>query len=458
MKKTTILVAVLAFACPLLAQTPDLNLGGAGARAIGMGGAFVSIADDATAVYWNPAGLAQLKKPEVTLVGYHGRWVDAHKWDYYPKEVSLRGGFDIGSYKLNFASFALPLNPGGRNLVLGTSVHMIMDGTAGSDFTNVRDNDTELQVEEARGGLYQYSGFAAYEVNKYLLVGAGAGVMKGSLHEQEVVYMTRTSFAPEEYIEERTEAEMIWESGVIFSGGLLVRPLRALKVGVMYRTKAPTTVTPGKLMSYVDDTNDQSNSYPWQEVVDEEESSTELDFPAVYAGGISYRVNDQLTLACDYQLHKWSEAKLKDEDGNQLMDGGRPLLIAFDSKQVRLGMEYLFETGGRPIPVRLGYYRYNTPVPDWFQEQLRGFYGEDEDADGVDQDGVTYPVRSTPRNFFTAGIGIVTPIALIDTALEYSKMHEEVFRQGLNASLERKVLKVYLSVIAKFDIPGLGEE
>ena len=29
---------------------------GAGARGIGMGRAFVGLADDATAVYWNPAG------------------------------------------------------------------------------------------------------------------------------------------------------------------------------------------------------------------------------------------------------------------------------------------------------------------------------------------------------------------------------------------------------------------
>ena len=35
---------------------------GVGARALGMGSMFVSIADDATAAYWNPAGLAQVKK------------------------------------------------------------------------------------------------------------------------------------------------------------------------------------------------------------------------------------------------------------------------------------------------------------------------------------------------------------------------------------------------------------
>ena len=35
---------------------------GVGARALGMGGAFVAISDDATATYWNPAGLTKVKK------------------------------------------------------------------------------------------------------------------------------------------------------------------------------------------------------------------------------------------------------------------------------------------------------------------------------------------------------------------------------------------------------------
>ena len=34
---------------------------GVGARALGMGGAFAGLADDASAAYWNPAGLAYLK-------------------------------------------------------------------------------------------------------------------------------------------------------------------------------------------------------------------------------------------------------------------------------------------------------------------------------------------------------------------------------------------------------------
>lgn len=43
-------------------HTAEFLSHGVGARALGMGSAFVSIADDATAAYWNPAGLATVEK------------------------------------------------------------------------------------------------------------------------------------------------------------------------------------------------------------------------------------------------------------------------------------------------------------------------------------------------------------------------------------------------------------
>lgn len=39
---------------------------GAGARALGMGGAFFAVADDATAAYWNPAALSLLERKEIS--------------------------------------------------------------------------------------------------------------------------------------------------------------------------------------------------------------------------------------------------------------------------------------------------------------------------------------------------------------------------------------------------------
>ena len=43
------------------------NTFGIGPRAIGMGGAFTAIADDASAAYWNPAGLSQISSYEISI-------------------------------------------------------------------------------------------------------------------------------------------------------------------------------------------------------------------------------------------------------------------------------------------------------------------------------------------------------------------------------------------------------
>jgi len=54
---------------------------GVGARSLGMGGAFVAISDEATAGYWNPAGLADLQYPQ--LVGmYAERFAKLVNYNY----------------------------------------------------------------------------------------------------------------------------------------------------------------------------------------------------------------------------------------------------------------------------------------------------------------------------------------------------------------------------------------
>jgi len=58
---------------------PFLEIG-VGARAIGMGGAFVGTADDASALYWNPAGITQMDRPEAILV--HTQWIADIRFDY----------------------------------------------------------------------------------------------------------------------------------------------------------------------------------------------------------------------------------------------------------------------------------------------------------------------------------------------------------------------------------------
>ena len=53
---------------------------GIGAKARGMGGAFVGLADDPSALYWNPAGLSQLECPQVMFM--HDRWAQDIRYEY----------------------------------------------------------------------------------------------------------------------------------------------------------------------------------------------------------------------------------------------------------------------------------------------------------------------------------------------------------------------------------------
>jgi hypothetical protein len=65
-----LLVLLLAWSGPSAAQTSDIPAAfadiGCGARPMGMGGAFVALADDANALLWNPAGLTNPDRPQLT--------------------------------------------------------------------------------------------------------------------------------------------------------------------------------------------------------------------------------------------------------------------------------------------------------------------------------------------------------------------------------------------------------
>lgn len=65
-------LSLLLLAAPALAQnggTPGQFLNfGVGGRAMAMGGAYYGISDDASAAYWNPAGLAQIQRKELTTM------------------------------------------------------------------------------------------------------------------------------------------------------------------------------------------------------------------------------------------------------------------------------------------------------------------------------------------------------------------------------------------------------
>lgn len=131
---TLALYCLCALTSPTHAQTShyagDPLLLGAGARALGMGSAYVALSFDATAVYWNPAGLA----PEVySRVGFD-------KSSLPPKrEIHVQHAEQFGG-SVNHDVFALrlPIRKGG----IGLSI--VRAGVDGIALTNLEDSDRPI--------------------------------------------------------------------------------------------------------------------------------------------------------------------------------------------------------------------------------------------------------------------------------------------------------------------------
>lgn len=110
---------------------------GEGAPAMGMAGAYTSIADDPSAIYWNPAGLAQLRQIEV--MGMLGTlFNDKSRSSYfsmqYPTKDDIHIGFSFsslfftelqGAHEDDWSgAIAIPVTKD-RRLMIGTSFHYL---------------------------------------------------------------------------------------------------------------------------------------------------------------------------------------------------------------------------------------------------------------------------------------------------------------------------------------------
>ncbi len=143
-----VLVAVLPASSLAQGTSGSQFLGvGVGARAAGMGGAYVSVADDGTALYWNPAGLSRVEGHRLTLS--HVSWLSDATYQH--------------------ASYAAPL---GRDAAFGVALEQ---GSVSWD------NTGEGSFESG-----DFAGIAGYgrRVSEALGVGAGLKFLSSSLGDQ----------------------------------------------------------------------------------------------------------------------------------------------------------------------------------------------------------------------------------------------------------------------------------
>jgi len=98
---------------PNFFTTSPPNPVGSGARAMGVGGAFIAVGDDATAASWNPACLIQLEKPEATFV--------------LSEDFRTIGGNNVDLSGVNYLAESYPFTIGQVNMIVSLNYQRLYD-------------------------------------------------------------------------------------------------------------------------------------------------------------------------------------------------------------------------------------------------------------------------------------------------------------------------------------------
>lgn len=348
---------------------------GMGIRPLNMGGAFIAVADEPSATYWNPAGLAQLKGSSLSADMTYDtiNWRDRNSMrNLDPGELSTQRG-DI-FFRVNpsepgrfndvrifaFAASAsysgnLELDP---STTLGYSVYMPNGNFVKWD-DEVEDPSTQAEVK----GTYFSQFFLsvtnlsiARQVTPELSLGAGLDFVLGRFKtDAGKDYRGGISFMNTNYeFDLETDAQGIGFEGIF---GILYRITPRMKVGAVYRTGAQINVR-GHAMTRL--RFKQNRIEDFHETTDFDQ---DFPLPPTWGVGIAYDVSKKLTVAFDWQGTDWKVMKTDinfDTEGDALKNVHQSL-DWHRSNRYRLGAEYRLKAN---LAVQAGYTYDQNAVPD----------------------------------------------------------------------------------------------
>ncbi len=340
---------------------------GSGARATGMGGAFIGLADDATAASWNPAGLVQLEKPEVSAV-----------YSYFSRSTSYSGGSstngvsDTGSYSnsangLNYASVAWPFVALGRNWTVSLNYQRLYEMTIKTNFNytfNLNDppfNDkiTYPYNYNQTGYLYALSPAFSVQVIPQLYLGVTLNFWGDFLGNNgwkvSSSAMGSGTLGGTPITDVNTSTDKTKFQGFNANLGLMWK-VNKFTVGAVY--KFPFT---GNLKSVTTNQDVQSTGgVPYSQSSSSATDYLAMKMPASYGLGVAYRLSDNWIFDCDVYHTDWSSSYIKDLSNgfkyNTLTGGALSDGRLNDTTSVHLGGEYLFIMEKSVIPVRAGFF------------------------------------------------------------------------------------------------------
>jgi long-subunit fatty acid transport protein len=353
----------------------SFNPVGSGARALGMGGAFIAVADDATAASWNPGGLIQLEHPEISVVGAYFYRREDNTFGANPEASGEQSASEV---RINYLSFSYPFSFLERNMIVSINYQNMFDLTREWDFPLFHDSGglkMNQEVHYDQEGTLSAFGLAyAIQLTPQLSLGFTLNLWEDGLYENEwkqsVTEKSRGTLNGIAFRSESRSEDEFSLSGFNANIGILWNMTPKLTLGAVFKTPFTADIKHRSefesSLKFPASPGFASTSYS------SFEEDEELDMPMSYGIGLAYRYSDSFTAAFDIYRTAWDDFELKDGQGNAFSPiSGRPSSESDidPTHQVRIGAEYLIITPKYIIPLRAGLFYDPAPAegsPDDF--------------------------------------------------------------------------------------------
>ena len=344
----------------------EFSLSNPGARALGLGGAFVALADDATAAFANPAGLVQIAEPELSVEtrswGFHtpyarggrafgeptGLGIDTVSGPIIAEHSSQRLGLAFASWvhpmkRWSFALFQHQL--AAFEFELETQ-GIFVDGPAATTVGRSTIQAGRIDLDIVTRGLA-----VAWRPTDWLSLGLGISHFDPSSGFDSADYLpdddtldaffARASFLPDRLVQ---AVEFSWrEPAWGLSAGLLWRLSDRWTLGALYRQ------TPELDLEIDIVAGPAHPAFPaGTKFVDG--FRTAWNFPDVYALGLGYRSHDGRWTAAG----EWRRVGYSSIIDSLLPQQRDPDEFLEDADELHLGGEYAFFSGTAVLAVRAG--------------------------------------------------------------------------------------------------------
>ncbi len=368
----------LALCAPLLAVAPgfaqeapgtfEFSFSNPGARSMGLGGAFVALADDATAAFANPAGLVQLLRPEVSLEVRHWGFSTPYTAGGRASGAPTGYGIDVepgirtstskeDTTGVSFASFVYPKNRWSlalyRHQLTTYRLNNVINGlfAAGNPPDGVvRFLDQRLATEL---DIVSYGLAGAWRASESLSFGVGISYFEGSVSSDTLAFAVdefpATYFEANTFRDDRLYVASAFDvdaSDLGFSAGFLWSVAESWKVGGVFR-QGPEF--PYRLVNRAG----PASGLPVGTVI-ASVTGRSIAFPDVYGLGVAYRsAGGSVTVGLEWDRVEYSS--IVESLESPLSDIAHVAMD--DADELHIGVEYVILDSTPLIAIRLGGWR-----------------------------------------------------------------------------------------------------